>query len=225
MTLSDAASFAWWWTAWRRGDAALDDVIDALEGIHHVTGLPGHDEPLSLVFAFPVLRDLGATSAGLALPADGDPLGLGGPAAFNTAAFDTGEAVVLTGAELGLIPHRAGHGVMWQCLPAARRQLPDLGEADRALRHTLATTAHRLDGRQLGHELPELADALLNLRHRHTPHAPAGTPALCVDLAARALQAWAIADLAPIDELSPLEAAARRALVAACSPEVWPPAP
>lgn len=225
MTLSDAACFAWWWTAWRRGDVGLDDVIDALEGIHHVTGLPGHEGPLALVFAFPALRDLGAVSAGLALPSDGDPLGLGGPADFNTAAIDTGEAVILTGSGLGLIPHRAGHGVMWQCLPAARRQLPDLGEADRALRHTIATVAHRLDGRQLGHELPEVADAFLNLMHREIPLAPAGTPWLCVDLASRALQAWAIADLAPIDELSPLEAAARRALVAACSPEAWPPAP
>jgi hypothetical protein len=60
-----------------------------------------------------------------------------------------------------------------------------------------------------------------------------------VDLAARALQARAIVDLALEDDggavsaaeaqarraaLQPLGAAARRGLVAACSPEVWPEA-
>ena len=69
--------------------------------------------------------------------------------------------------------------------------------------------------------------------------APLGTPARCVELAARGLQAWAIVDLALVDDggavsayevqrrrtlLQPLGRAARRAIVAACSPEVWPPA-
>ena len=66
---------------------------------------------------------------------------------------------------------------------------------------------------------------------------PAGTPARCGDLAARGLQGWAITELALEDDggavsaheiearraaLQPLERASRRALVAACSPEVWP---
>ena len=223
MTLSDAAHFAWWWSAWRRGDAALDDVLAALEGIHHVAGLPGEADAVPLVFAFARLRDLGATSAGLALPADGDPLGLGGPAEFNAAALDTGEAVILAGADIGLVPHRVGAGVVWRCFRAERRQLPDLGEADRGLRRALVTTAHAFDGRNLGLDHPDLADALMNLRHREDPVAPAGTPRLCVDLASRALQALAITDLADLPELRPLEAAARRALVGACSPEAWPP--
>ena len=68
--------------------------------------------------------------------------------------------------------------------------------------------------------------------------APDGVPPRCVDLAARGLQALAIADLALEDDggavtasemegrrsaLVPLGRAGRRALVAACSPEVWPP--
>jgi hypothetical protein len=63
-------------------------------------------------------------------------------------------------------------------------------------------------------------------------------PPRCVDLAARGLQALEIAALALEDDgsavtaaeivarraaLTPLERAGRRALVAACSPEVWPP--
>jgi hypothetical protein len=70
------------------------------------------------------------------------------------------------------------------------------------------------------------------------PAAPPGVPSRCIDLAGRALAARAIVDLALEDDggsvslseaqarqaaLLPLERAARRALVAACSPEVWPP--
>lgn len=225
MTLSDAAVFAWWWSAWRRGDVPLDDAVGALEGFHQFVGLPGYDEPVGPVFGFAALRDLGATSAGLALPDDGDPLGLGGPAAFNRAAVDAREAVVLSGAGMGLVPHRAGHGVTWTLLPADRRQLPDLGEADRGLRLALAETAHAFDGRRIGHDHPDLADALMDLRRRDPIEAPSGTPAACVALAERGLQAFGITVLAPLEELRPLEAAARRALVAACSPEAWPPAP
>jgi hypothetical protein len=187
-------------------------------------GLPGHAEPVGPVFAFAALRDLGATSAGLALPDDGDPLGLGGPAAFNRAALEAREAVVLAGAGHGLVPHRAGHGVTWTLLPAERRQVVDLGEADRGLRLALAQTAHAFDGRKLGLEHPDLADALMDLRRRDPLEAPAGTPSACVEIAARGLQAFAITTLAPLEELRPLANAARRALVAACSPEVWPPA-
>lgn len=224
MTLSDAAILAWWWSAWRRGDASLDDAVDALDGFHQFVGLPGHGDPVGPVFAFAALRDLGATSAGLALPDDGDPLGLGGPADFNKAAIEAREAVVLAGAGAGLVPHRAGHGVTWTLLPAQRRQLPDLGEADRGLRLALAQTAHAFDGRSLGHDHPDLADALLDLRRRDPLPAPPGTPGACVELAGRGLQAFGITTLATLAELRPLAAAARRALVAACSPEVWPPA-
>ena len=223
MTLSDAALLAWWWSAWRRGDVPLDDAVGALDGFHQFVGLPGHAEPVGPVFAFAALRDLGAVSAGLALPDDGDPLGLGGPAAFNRAALEAREAVVLDGAGAGLVPHRAGHGVTWTLMAAQRRQLADLGEADRGLRLALAQTAHAFDGRNLGLDHPDLADALLDLRRRDPLDAPLGTPTACVDLAARGLQAFSLTTLAPLEELRPLAAAARAALVAACSPEVWPP--
>ncbi len=77
----------------------------------------------------------------------------------------------------------------------------------------------------------------MNLHHRPPLAPPPGTPARCVELAARSLQALAIVDLALEDDggalsaaqatlrresLHPLGAAARRGLVAACSPEVWP---
>jgi hypothetical protein len=68
--------------------------------------------------------------------------------------------------------------------------------------------------------------------------APPGTPTRCVDLAARGLAASEIVEVALLDDgaavsasevtrrraaLDPLERAARRALVAACSPSGWPP--
>ena len=81
---------------------------------------------------------------------------------------------------------------------------------------------------------PEVADRLMNLRHRPRLAAPPGVPPRCVELAARGLQALEIVELALVDDggaLTALEAESRRPLLplgrAACgrragSP-VWPP--
>jgi hypothetical protein len=233
-----------------RGDAGPDDVLDHVVGgdaAHDVAGLDGAGggtsggtgETVPLVLALGRLRAAGARSAGLALPSPGDPVGLGGPRAFNAAALEAGEAVVLEGADLGLVPHRAGAGVVWEALPASRRPLADLGEADRGLRAGLSQTADALAALDVARWRPEVADELMDLRHRATYDAPAGTPPRAVELAGRALQAIGIVELAledtggavtaqeimrREDALRPLDAAGRRALVAACSPEVWPPA-
>lgn len=237
----DSARLAWFVSAWLRGDVAPDDVLDAVVGqdaAHDVIGLDG-SEPVPLVLALGRIRASGAESAGLALPWPGTSAGLGGPAEFNTAAMDAGEAVVLSGAGLGLVPHRAGAGVVWRCLPAHRRQLVDLGEADRGLRASMAQTATALATLDVARWRPEVAEELMNLRHRPSYESPPGTPPRAVELAGRAVQALGIVDLAladtggartayEIDErertLRPLGDAARAALVAACSPECWPPA-
>lgn len=237
----DSARMAWWLTAWLRGTTSPDEVRDhVLDGdaAHDVVGLPGEGEAVPLLLALGAVRRLGSTSAGLARPAPGDPVGLGGPADFNAAALESGEAVVLEGAGLGLVPHRAGAGVVWQLMPAERRSLVDLGEADRALRKAITTTATVLVELEVATWRPEVADELMNLRHVPTYTSPSGTPGEAVSLAGRALQASGIVELATQDEggarsswevaqrseaLRPLEYAARRALVAACSPEAWPP--
>ena len=233
---------AWWLTGWLRGQVSPDDLVSAVldgDAAHHVAGLPEHDELVPFALALGALRGTGATGAGLALPAEGDPVGLGGPAEFNREALEAGEAVVLLGGEAGLVPLRLGRGVVWHWQPASGRQVPDLGEADRLLRRALIDAANGVAALDVARWRPEIADELSNLRLRASLVAPPGTPALCADLASRALQALGVADLALEDDgaaitaaeaeqrrttLAGLAAAGRRALVAACSPEGWPPA-
>lgn len=239
--LPPSARLAWWATAWLRGYAVADLVVDAVVGedaTHVVAGLPGSDATLTLVEGLAALRRAGATSVGAAFPAHGDPVGLGGPRAFNAEALDADEAVVVAEVGLGLVPRRTGAAVVWVAQPADRRQLPDVGEADRTLRSALLTSADALADLDVARWRPEVADRLLDLRHREPLDAPAGVPARCVDLAARGLQAAEVVELALEDDggavtaaeielrraaLVPLERAARAALTAACSPEVWPP--
>lgn len=221
---------AWWLTAWLRGHEPTDHLLDALAlDAHLVDGQPGLLQMLARV------RGTGTDGAGLALPVEGDPVGLGGPRPLNDAALEVGEAVVA--GPLAFVPSEAGEVVSWQAFDAERRQVPDVGEADRTLRTALLDAAKELAALDVARWRPEAADALMNLHHRPRLDAPAGTPARCIDLAARGLQAWSIVDLALEDDggavtsyeierrrdlLRPLERAARRAVVAACSPEVWP---
>ena len=236
-TLPRSAELAWWLTAWLRGHEQTDHLLDAFDAeAHLVRGLPGADADASLVDLLTHLRRGAVTYAGLALPAEGDAVGLGGPRPFNDAALEAGEAVV-AGA-LGLVPEVRGEVVHWQVHAAERRQLPDVGEADRALRVALLEAAESLADLDVARWRPEAADALMNLRHRPGLDAPLGTPPRCVELASRGLQARGIVAIALVDDggsvtaydvaqrraaLVPLDRAARRALVAACSPEVWPP--
>ncbi len=240
-TLPASARLAWWGTAWVRGHVVTDLLIDAVlddDATHAVAGLAGADGTETLVSALGRLRTAGATGFGAAFPAEGDPVGLGGPRLFNTAALEAGEAVLVVGSGVGLVPHRVGAAITWTAHAADRRQLVDVGDADRALRAALLDSADVLARLDVARWRPEVADRLLNLRHREAVIAPEGVPARCVELAARALQALDIVDLAREDDggavsayeiearrgaLLPLDRAGRRALVAACSPEVWPP--
>jgi hypothetical protein len=236
-----SAVLAWWGTAWLRGDAVPDLLLDAVIGddaTHAVAGLPGENGSVTLVAALATLRTRGATGFGCAVPAAGDPVGLGGPPAFNAAALDAGEAVVATGSGLGLVPSRVGAAIVWKAFPAGPRSIADVGEADRELRSAFLDSANQLAALDVARWRPEVADELMNLRHPHPVAAPPGIPARCLDLAGRGLQAMTIVDLALEDDggaisaheielrreaLRPLDRAGRRALVAACSPEVWPP--
>ena len=242
--LPPSARLAWWGTSWLRGHVVLDLLVDAVIGddATHVVAGPdlgdGSDGVVGLVLGLGRLRAEGVTAFGAAFPTEGDLVGLGGPADFNSAALEVGEAVLAVGTGYGLVPQRVGAAVTWVTQRADRRQLPDVGEADRALRAALLETATALAALDVARWRPEVADSLMNLRHREALSAPDGVPPRCVELAARALQASEIVDLALEDDggaitaaeiqarreaLRPLARAGRRAMVAACSPEVWPP--
>jgi hypothetical protein len=234
--LPRSADLAAWFTAWAAGEVSLDDARDAMVGedtAHDVVGLPGEAEPVPLILALGRLRAQGATGAGLALPVPGDPLGLAGPAGFNAHAIDAEEAVVLTGIEAGLVPHVAGAGVVWQLHEAvSRRQVPDLVEADTTLRQVLLRAADDLADLDVARWRPEVADELMALRRPSEVHLPASWDARAVRVAGLALRCRTIVEMALDDDggavsaseaearrrvLLPLDHAARRGLVAACS--------
>src|SRR3982751_575191 len=87
--LPASAVLCTWLEAVRTGRAGPDDLEDTVRGDDPRppgAGLPGAIE----------LRELPKTlreAPSLALPAPGDPVGLGGPPDFNFAAIEAGEAV------------------------------------------------------------------------------------------------------------------------------------
>lgn len=234
--LPESADLALWFGAWAAGVASLDDARDAVVGsdaTHQVHGMPGESEPVPLILALGKIRAAGATGAGIALPVPGDPLGLAGPAEFNTHALEVGQAVVFDGADIGIVPHRAGSGVLWSQYPAAgRRQVPDPSEADTGLRQAVLDAANTLADLDVARWRPEVADALMALRRTSDLVLPHGMAPRAVKLVSLATRCLAIVQLALEDDgsaitafeadrrraaLAPLDHAARRGLVAACS--------
>jgi hypothetical protein len=235
--LSAGARFACWFAAYADGRTSLDEALDAITGedaAHHLVGLDDGDAtPLALGLGR--LRARGVEYVALALPAPGDPCGLAGPAGFNADAVEAGEAVLLLGAGLGLVPAQVGSGVFWRVRPAAEPPPPDLGEADRGLRAVLREAAELLADLDVAAWQPEVADALLNLRRADGPSLPPGMEPRAVALATTAARCRAIVDLARQTDggaltaaqadartasMRPLDRAARRALAAACSAPV-----
>lgn len=234
--LPASARFALWFSAWTAGAVSLDEARDAIVGddaAHDVLGLPDQPEAVPLILALGLLRAEGGREAGLALPVPGDPLGLAGPADFNAEAVDVGQGVVVVGAGLGLVPHRTGSGVQWQCHQAVTdRQVPDPSEADTLLRGTLLDTAQRLADLDVARWRPEVADELMALRRHVDLVFPHGMAPRAVRLAGLAARCRTIVELALEDDggsvtafeadtrkeaLRPLDHAARRGLVAACA--------
>lgn len=231
-----SARFALWFSAWVDGHASLDEARDAIvadDTAHDVVGLPDRSEPVPLILALGRLRTEGGNRATLTLPVPGDPLGLAGPADFNSEVLEAGEGVLVDGADLGLVPHPVGAAVQWVCRPAhASRQVPDPGEADSGLRQALLGTTDRLAALDVARWRPEVADALMDLRRQVDLVLPTRMEPRAVRLAALSARCRTIVDLALEDDggsvtaaeadarrgaLRPLDHAARRGLVAACA--------
>jgi len=231
--LPDSARLALWLSAWCAGTVSLDAARDGVVGTDAAHDVLVEDDLEPLILAMGSLRSSGASAAGLALPVPGDPLGLGGPSSFNSAAIEAGEAVVVDGADLGLVPTRTGAGVVWTGVPAvARRQVPDIGEADTELRATLPRVADELADLDVARWRPEVADELMDLRRPLELDVPPGTSGRVQRMLALATRCRLIVAMALEDDggavtaadadrrrtaLQPLDRAARRALVAACS--------
>ncbi|MBW1603692.1 hypothetical protein JJV70_16570 [Streptomyces sp. JJ66] len=140
-----------WGNALLAGAVAPDDAaprIVAQDAVHRVAGISGEPDAVGLTLALGRLRALGAVGLRVALPVPGHPLGLSGPPEFNAVALEAGEAVVVSGAALGLVPEVTEAGpagdthveVVWRCHPVREgppADVPSLGEAERELQQAL----------------------------------------------------------------------------------------
>jgi hypothetical protein len=231
------ARVACWLNAWLAGREGADAVITGVLGeqAHMEFAVFGNDAPgLSPALLLGELRKNGVRQVGVALPSPGDPLGLGGPPGFNTEAMELGEALVLHGAEIGLLPRTTGRSTRWEADAATPGFLPDVAGADRALRSALVEAANALAELDVASWNPDVADALMNLRQAVTLDVPMSfASGQAAQTAISGLRCHHIVDLAFADEtggavtsweaeqrrtaLAPLRRASRAAIVAACS--------
>ena len=223
-----AARLSLWLGAWLRGAASPDDVLASLgPEVHVFLGLD--DDPMPAVEALGMMRR-SRSGVAVALTAPGDPVGLAGPPAFNAIAIDVGQAVLLPGAGLGLVPETVGGAVEWRSLPAASPLALDPREMRQQLRATLREVTDVLVDLRIAtwtHEIPDLL-----ISERDPVAAPPDLPSQdvetlnsavrCLDIVAAATQvepgavsAW---ERGRFEEaMRRLDGSARRALVAVCS--------
>lgn len=192
------------------------------------------EPPLTPALALGQLRRLRVRRVSVCLPRPGDLLGLGGPPNFNADATEAGEAMIWDGADVGFVPVAVGTSVVWRGTTAVPSSyLPDVATADRELRAALLEAARVLADLDVAAWNPDVADELMNLRSPLpvATRLPLASPA-AAGIVATALRSATIIELATADDggalsayeavarrnaLAPLDAAARRALVAACS--------
>lgn len=154
------------------------------------------DDDLASLLA--LLRSRAAQRAYCVVPAPGDVRGLPGPARFNARAAESGAAVLVEGANLGLVPDVARHGPPDDCLVVVRWRLhqvqpvravslalPTMPEARTALAHAVVEATDVL--RDLGPRFAGAAGPVPEL-HPAAGRLPPGTSAVASDLLDRAHQ-------------------------------------
>lgn len=227
-----SADLSLWLGACLRGSASPDDLATVLEPHGDAHLLVGPEEAAPFPSAVGMLRRLGAREVSLALPVPGDPVGLAGPRAFNDAALEIGEAVLLPHTGFGMVPRLLGDGLEWGLLPADRPRPLDPLEAGRHLDDVLREATESLIALQAESWSADLADVLELLRRAPDLAWPADLPQRLRAIGTRALLCDRIAELALADEsgalsvheigvrragLVDLGRASRAALVAVCS--------
>ena len=219
---------ATWLDSCRAGLVGPDDLADAVRGDdprHLVTGLPER--------GVLELHELPAALQGplsLALPAPGDPLGLGGPSALTVAAVEAGQAVIA--GSVALVPEVDARTVVWTAHRADPVPWVDERETAIELRTTLLEVTRRLADLDVAAWQPDIPDLLLNLSRRERLPLPPGMDARRVETVERAVLCLEIVELARTGEggaltayeisqrraaLADLDRAARRGLVGACT--------
>lgn len=137
-----AGALVAWGNAWLTGQVGLDEAVDAVEKLAGPCVLGTEQAELSLRRGLGDLRVEGMTALRLALPIPGDPLGLTGPPALNSAAIEAGAAVLadLDGRCVGLLPAEDRRGSSYLGVRWTRREarpglpdVPSLAEADHQL--------------------------------------------------------------------------------------------
>ncbi|MER5642679.1 hypothetical protein ABT095_37800 [Kitasatospora sp. NPDC002227] len=244
-----------WGNALLKGFAPPDNAALGIQGTdesHRVTGLPGdaEGELHSLAWSLGRLRVLGVTGFRLALPSPGHLLGLAGPAAFNSAALEAGEAVVCAGTPLGFVPEIETYGpagdqgvrVLWRGSvigdgPGA--DVASLDEAERGMADAVREATLMLTKLDVAGAGPAALRALDTLRRQeHSEVLAPGYSGRAVRVLGSARQVSALLGIALDDHgaavsagelaarrevLAPLLRTARRAQVAAYNSLVdWP---
>ena len=194
------------------GDDEAHDVRAEME-VAAVLGLAPKSGLLELLGA--LLRH-GVPGLVVALPAPGDVLGLPGPPAFNAAAADAREAVLVMpdhGPAIGLVPQVTEFGsvcepgamVTWQAQAVGRRRVTDLGsvaEADRELRVALNDATAEVARLDVARWRDDAADRVAAIRDGGLERSmlPPSVPQRCVRVLATAARVRAIIELASEDD-------------------------
>ena len=232
-----------WGTSALQGGARLPDAVRAIvagDGLHEVADLPGTSNTRSWTEALERLGQLQVTQLRYVPAVPGDVLGLPGPASFNAAAADSGGAVLVSGADVGLLPTVTVHGppedqitsVRWTSCSVDRRPGsagPTLSEADRELTERLQHSLADLERLDTAAFRPE-ALGLLRSPAATTSPLPPGWPDRAHRLLTRSQGVLAVVAVARRDDglavtsvevdrrnaiLRDLQRSARRALAAA----------
>ncbi len=235
-------------------DTLLDDQVGPAPTLHRAEAWPdgfadvdgpgrsGAQRGAAVAEALPValamgeLRRRGATGLHLALPVAGDPLGIAGPPATTALVVDAGQAAVVGGAGLALVPEVVGRGVQWTAVPAsAPTAVASPAEAERAMSEELLGAARDLAALDVARWNPGLPALLADADPlRRAAQLPPTLDARRTGLIARATRLRLALSLALAEDggartlaessrrrelLEPLERAVRRAIVAACAPD------
>lgn len=214
MTTSDlvsCASFAAWTTATLRGEAGVEQALDALHraGIDPIvspvrSGDGQHDGDLRYALAVGAWRSRGVTGWRYVPVAPGDASGLPGPAGFRNTAIDAGVALVSVGdTMLGMVPvtarpNIASTGVLHlvEMISTGSGRIPteSLADADRSLLLALGDAIDTFDELDISHGSEDVDD--LSFHRGQGVALPPGAPARAQHLATRSQKVLELIDLA-----------------------------